>query len=40
MQDLGSTNGTFVNGQRVTASTRLDYGDILAVGGVRMKLVR
>jgi hypothetical protein len=31
IRDLGSTNGTFVNGQRIT-STRLDEGDQITVG--------
>ena len=30
--DLGSTNGTFVNGERVTAPRRLSSGDVLSVG--------
>lgn len=29
VQDLGSTNGTFVNHDRVTTSTRLQVGDVL-----------
>jgi FHA domain len=32
--DLGSTNGTFVNGERVT-SADLDVGDVLRVGETR-----
>ncbi|HEY85481.1 MAG TPA: FHA domain-containing protein [Chloroflexi bacterium] len=31
-QDLGSTNGTFINGKKVTASTKLRPGDELQVG--------
>jgi len=31
IRDLGSTNGTFVNGQRIT-STRLDEGDQVTIG--------
>jgi pSer/pThr/pTyr-binding forkhead associated (FHA) protein len=31
IRDLGSTNGTFVNGQRIT-STRLDEGDEITIG--------
>jgi hypothetical protein len=30
--DLGSTNGTFVNGQRVTGPTKLKNGDIVELG--------
>lgn len=39
LQDLGSTNGTLVNGKRVKRSTAVRPGDILQVGGVRLKLV-
>jgi len=34
VQDLGSTSGTFVNGQAVTASRPLCPGDIVAFAGV------
>ena len=37
--DLGSTNGTVVNDARVTGQTRLNHGDVLALGGVRFKVV-
>ena len=33
VEDLGSTSGTLVNGQRVTASTWLRSGDAVQVGG-------
>jgi S1-C subfamily serine protease len=32
LQDLGSRNGTFVNGQRVTADTLLREGDVIGFG--------
>jgi pSer/pThr/pTyr-binding forkhead associated (FHA) protein len=32
VEDLGSTNGTFVNGARVTGACPLRAGDVLAVG--------
>ncbi|HKA57128.1 MAG TPA: trypsin-like peptidase domain-containing protein [Gemmatimonadales bacterium] len=32
LQDLGSRNGTFVNGQRITADTLLHAGDVIALG--------
>ncbi len=32
LQDLGSTNGTFVNGQRVTATQVLNPGDTVSFG--------
>ena len=34
--DLGSTNGTYVNGERIAAETPLHEGDELAVGSTRM----
>jgi hypothetical protein len=32
IQDLGSTNGTFVNGQRITGSQVLNIGDTVSFG--------
>ena len=32
VEDLGSTNGTFVNGARVSGITRLGEGDVLGCG--------
>lgn len=32
VEDLGSTNGTFVNGVRLTTSRRLAPGDVLRIG--------
>lgn len=32
LEDLGSTNGTFVNGQRIAAPTVLQAGDIVQLG--------
>jgi Inner membrane component of T3SS, cytoplasmic domain len=32
VQDLESTNGTYVNGSRVAGAQRLDVGDVLRVG--------
>lgn len=32
VEDVGSTNGTFVNGARVTTPRRLSQGDIVRVG--------
>jgi NADPH-dependent 2,4-dienoyl-CoA reductase/sulfur reductase-like enzyme/ferredoxin len=37
--DLGSMNGTKVNGERITATTRLALGDIVAMGAVTMVVV-
>jgi hypothetical protein len=36
VEDLGSTNGTFVNGQRLAAERLLRPGDVLVVGGTEM----
>lgn len=32
IQDLGSRNGTFVNGQRINADTPLNHGDVIGFG--------
>jgi pSer/pThr/pTyr-binding forkhead associated (FHA) protein len=32
VDDLGSTNGTWVNTERITERTRLEKGDLLQVG--------
>ena len=32
VEDVGSTNGTFVNGARVTTPRRLSQGDVVRVG--------
>jgi len=32
IEDLGSTNGTFVNGQRVTGTKLLNHGDSVMLG--------
>jgi pSer/pThr/pTyr-binding forkhead associated (FHA) protein len=37
IEDLGSTNGTFVNGERVTAE-RLSPGDVLRIGQTELRL--
>ena len=34
--DLGSTNGTFVNGDRIAIETRLSPGDEVSVGSTHM----
>jgi pSer/pThr/pTyr-binding forkhead associated (FHA) protein len=40
VEDLGSTNGTFVNGVQVEGVSPLGYGDELQLGQVRMRLER
>ncbi len=37
VEDVGSTNGTFVNGERLTHRAPLHFGDELEVGRVRMR---
>ena len=38
--DLESTNGTFVNGERITGTARLSQGDRLGVGRVDLLVER
>jgi FHA domain len=38
--DLGSTNGTFVNGERIDGRHRLREGDVLQVGDTELRLER
>jgi hypothetical protein len=38
VQDLESTNGTFVNGTRVAGAQRLDPGDVLRVGETDLRV--
>ena len=40
VEDRGSTNGTWLNGERVQGLVALGYGDELQVGQVRMRLER
>jgi FHA domain len=40
LEDLGSTNGTWVNGERVAEPTRLSRGDLLQVGGTVFEVSR
>jgi adenylate cyclase len=39
VQDLGSTNGTFVDGGRVTGPTGVDIGQVVAFGKCRIEVV-
>ena len=34
IQDLGSTNGTYVNGRRIDRKERIFSGDVITMGGV------
>jgi pSer/pThr/pTyr-binding forkhead associated (FHA) protein len=38
VQDLGSRNGTFVNGERIEAKTKLSDGDLIRVGSLELKV--
>ncbi len=38
VEDLGSTNGTAVNGQRISAPTALKNNDVVNVGDVAMRV--
>jgi len=38
IRDLDSTNGTFVNGERISGQTELKQGDTLALGQLEMKV--
>ncbi len=40
VEDLGSTNGTYVNGGPVADLSPLGYGDEVAIGQVRLRLER
>ena len=40
IEDLGSTNGTHVNGERISAPTRLASGDEFALGSETLRLRR
>ena len=38
IKDLGSRNGTFVNGERITERTRLSDGDLVRVGVLELRV--
>jgi pSer/pThr/pTyr-binding forkhead associated (FHA) protein len=40
IEDLGSTNGTFVNQELVRGRVHLERGDVVQVGGVLFEVVR
>ena len=40
IEDLDSTNGTYVNGTRINAPTRLAYGDALSLGSEVLEVTR
>jgi hypothetical protein len=40
IEDLGSTNGSYVNQESVTERIHLDRGDIVQVGGILFEVIR
>ena len=40
VEDLGSTNGTWVNAQRIASAVRVGKGDLLQVGGTVFEVAR
>jgi hypothetical protein len=40
VEDLGSTNGTFVNGSPIEGVQPLGFGDMIQIGQVRLRLER
>jgi hypothetical protein len=40
LEDLGSTNGTYINGIRLTEPVVLEVGDLIKVAAVTMQFVR
>ena len=38
VEDLGSTNGTYINQQRVTAEVQANAGDRVQLGGIVLEL--
>ncbi|MDO5494783.1 MAG: FHA domain-containing protein [bacterium] len=40
VEDMGSTNGTFVNGQRITEPTQIGLGHVVQIGQSSMELTR
>ena len=40
LQDVGSTNGTWIDGQRIAAPTAINYGDVIQLGRIGLRLAR
>jgi len=40
LEDLGSTNGTYINGVRITDPVQLQSGDLVGVAGLTLQFVR
>ena len=39
VEDLDSSNGTFVNGERISSAVRLEDGDCVQIGGSELEVV-
>lgn len=39
LEDLGSTNGTFLNGARLSGRQRIHTGDVIQMGGSRLQVI-
>ena len=39
LSDLGSSNGTFVNGQRILSEHPLAPGDLIEIGNARIRVL-
>jgi pSer/pThr/pTyr-binding forkhead associated (FHA) protein len=40
LEDLGSTNGSYLNGEPVTAIAAASFGDEITIGGIQLRLER
>ena len=38
VEDLGSTNGTYVNNQRITSPTTIGFADVVRIGRTILRL--
>ena len=39
VKDMGSTNGTFLNGDKIERPMAIDFGDLIDIGGVVFKVI-
>lgn len=40
LEDVGSTNGTWIGGQRIASPTAITYGDVIQLGRIGLRLSR
>jgi pSer/pThr/pTyr-binding forkhead associated (FHA) protein len=40
VEDVGSTNGTWIGGQRIAGPTAITYGDVIQLGRIGLRLSR